>query len=41
MLGDFDTKSKTWCSNDVTKGGTIGNTTPDFGLHQLLSQLTL
>lgn len=40
MLGDCDTKSKTWCSNDVTKGGTIGNSTSDFGLHQSMRQCT-
>ena len=39
MLGDFDTKSKTWFSNDVTKGDTIGNTSSNFGLHQSMSQL--
>ena len=40
MLGDCDTKSKTWCNNDVSKGGAIGNITSDFGLHQSMRQST-
>ena len=41
-LGDFDTKSKHWCSQDSTnfEGITIENVTSQFGLSQIITEAT-
>ena len=41
-IGDFNTKSKNWYSQDKTsfKGNTIESRTPQFGLYQLINEST-
>ena len=41
-IGDFNAKSKNWCSQDKTsfEGKTIESTTSQFGLYQLINEPT-
>ena len=40
ILGDFNARSKSWCSDDITtyEGSKIDSLTTTHGLHQLISQ---
>ena len=42
VIGDFNTKSKNWCSQDSTnfEGVTIENLTSQFGLSQIINKVT-
>ena len=42
VIGDFNTKSKHWCSQGSTnfKGTTIENVTSQFGLSQIITEAT-
>ena len=42
ILGDFNARSKSWCSDDITtyEGSKIDSLTTTHGLHQLISQPT-
>ena len=41
-IGDFNTKSKSWCSQDKTslEGKTIESITSQFGFYQLTNEST-
>ena len=42
LLGDFNAKSNNWCKNDITfhEGSMIDAVTSNYGLHQLIQELT-
>ena len=42
LLGDCNAKSRTWCRNDVTttEGKAVENISSQFGLHQVINEVT-
>ena len=42
LLGDFNAKSSNWCKNDITttEGKAIENISSQYGLHQMINELT-